>query len=73
MARVLAEGSADLRHRFGIEWRDVGSHREGSADVRVIVADRQRRVEAAGSVWRARLDVPAVAGGADERGISETP
>jgi hypothetical protein len=35
--------------------------------------NRRRRVEAAVSVRRARLEVPAVAAGADEGGISKTP
>jgi len=39
--------------------------------VAVVVANRHRRVEAAVSVRRARLEVPAVTAGADERGVTE--
>ena len=44
-----------------------------SCERRVVAANRHRRVPAVVSVRRARLGVPAVAGGADERGIGLMP
>jgi hypothetical protein len=51
--------------------RRIAAHFDSSANAPVVATNQHGRVEAAGSVRRARLEVPVVTGGAYERGTSK--